>query len=326
MELHQIKSFVTVARTGNLTRAAEQLHTTPPSVSAHIRQLEDQFGLQLFFRASRGMTLTPAGEALVHKAQDLLDAAQGLSRTARGLQGQIAGHLRLGINADPGFLRIEPLVHLLFVRHPGLSLEVVPSSTPEIHKRLASGEMDMGFVFGDTHPQGLALTHLSRVDLEIVVPKAFEDDCRAAGWKEIAALPWIRPLSLCPLLDQVSRALSQRNLELARPVTANDDITKAAMIRKGIAATVLERSEAVRLETDETVFIWKGHDGLSTPLYLAGRKASQDQPELAALARAVREVWQDETGSALFGGENDDKGFGHPADAPQGVGNAGVKV
>ncbi len=297
MELHQIKSFVTVARTGNLTRAAEVLNTTPPSVSAHIRQLEEQSGLTLFTRTPKGMVLTEAGGALAEKAEAILDAAESFTRTAVGLQGKLTGNLRLGLNADPGFLRIEALVHLLFTRHPGLCLEAVPSSTPQILKKLASREMDLGFVFGRRdHVPGLSMTFLSTVDLDVAVPKSFEAEFKTAGWKGIAALPWIWPANPCPLLDRVSQTLSEKNLRLTHPVTANDDITKAAMIRRGIAATVLERSEARALEREGKVFIWTGHDGLTTQLFLACQTQREKQAELSALVQAVRELWQKDAG------------------------------
>jgi DNA-binding transcriptional LysR family regulator len=64
MEFHQLTSFVTVARTGNVTRAAAELNTTPPAVSIHIRQLEEELGLVLFTRTSRGMHLTSEGEGM----------------------------------------------------------------------------------------------------------------------------------------------------------------------------------------------------------------------------------------------------------------------
>ena len=101
MELHQIKSFVTVAQTGNLTRAAERLNTTPPSVSAHIRQIEEQLDLKLFLRTPKGMELTGAGKALLQKAKEILDTTREFSRAADRLRGQVSGSLRLGINAVP---------------------------------------------------------------------------------------------------------------------------------------------------------------------------------------------------------------------------------
>ena len=61
MELNRLRSFVVVAETGHLTRAAEKLHISQPALSAQIRALEDELDLTLFERTSTGMTLTAAG-------------------------------------------------------------------------------------------------------------------------------------------------------------------------------------------------------------------------------------------------------------------------
>ena len=73
MEIYQLKTFVAVAAEGNLTRAADRVFTSPPAVSAQLKALEDELGVRLFDRNSRGMSLTSAGEQLLHEAQrDLL--------------------------------------------------------------------------------------------------------------------------------------------------------------------------------------------------------------------------------------------------------------
>ncbi|MCD4741241.1 MAG: LysR family transcriptional regulator [Desulfobacteraceae bacterium] len=75
MEFHQLKTFITVARTGNVTKAASELNITPPSGSGHIKLLEEEFGVILFTRTSRGMRITSHGELLKSKANDILTAS-----------------------------------------------------------------------------------------------------------------------------------------------------------------------------------------------------------------------------------------------------------
>jgi len=62
MELYQLKTFVTVAEEGHLTRAAERLFTSQPAISAHIKSLEEELGVTLFHRTPKGMQLTTEGE------------------------------------------------------------------------------------------------------------------------------------------------------------------------------------------------------------------------------------------------------------------------
>lgn len=76
MSLVQIESFVAVAQTGHVGRAAERLHVTQPPLTRRIRSLEDELGVQLFDRTPRGMRLRPEGQRLLAHAQEILAAVQ----------------------------------------------------------------------------------------------------------------------------------------------------------------------------------------------------------------------------------------------------------
>ena len=89
MELYQLRTFVTVADTGNLTQAAERLFTSQPAVSAHIKALEEELEVKLFDRTSKGMRLTESGTSLRDKAQLVLNASNELKHAAKTLQGEI---------------------------------------------------------------------------------------------------------------------------------------------------------------------------------------------------------------------------------------------
>lgn len=73
MEFHQLTAFQTVARTGNLTRAAEALHLSQSALSTQIKNLEEELGVALFARQAKGMRLTRAGEMLLPHAESVLE-------------------------------------------------------------------------------------------------------------------------------------------------------------------------------------------------------------------------------------------------------------
>ena len=76
MELYQLKTFVVVAEEGHLTRASERLHASQPTVSAHIKALEEELETKLFSRTPKGMRLTEAGERLKGKAGAVLQRTE----------------------------------------------------------------------------------------------------------------------------------------------------------------------------------------------------------------------------------------------------------
>ena len=97
MEIYQLRAFIAVARTGNMTRAAEHLHVTQSAVSKQLKALEEEFGAPLFERSAAGMTLSAAGKRLMPLAKRTLEATTELMSAAKldpgpNLRNSQAGH------------------------------------------------------------------------------------------------------------------------------------------------------------------------------------------------------------------------------------------
>src|SRR5690348_11314199 len=105
MELYQLRTFLVVAEEKSITRAAKRLFTTPPSISAHIKMLEDEWNVSLFRRTAKGMEITEKGELLRRKAEVTLLSAQDLANHATELLGCLMGSLRIGLSSSATFLR-----------------------------------------------------------------------------------------------------------------------------------------------------------------------------------------------------------------------------
>src|ERR671939_1890122 len=97
-ELRLVRYFVAVAQEGNVTRAAERLHVAQPSLSAAVRQLEGQLGVELLRRTGRGIALTPAGELLLRRGRELLEHADAVVDEVRRRGSAPAARLRLGLS------------------------------------------------------------------------------------------------------------------------------------------------------------------------------------------------------------------------------------
>jgi len=292
MEFHQLTSFVTVARTGNVTRAAAELNTTPPSVSIHIRQLEEELGLVLFTRTAKGMCLTSQGEGLEKKARDILLASNEMHALAKTLQQDIQGHVRLGINAEPTYLKIPDTIRALFRKHPGIRLEIITSSTGEILKQVEARTLDCGFAFGSHMSSRVESTFLSPVGLEIVIPMAFKDRLPSGDLKAVAALPWIFPSHPCPFLDTVVSFLKERGMELQNRIFANDDITKSAFIEQGLAVSVLEKSEAKGYAQRQKAFFWQGEERFETSLFFVCSRQRAGDRLVRTVTTCLTDTWK----------------------------------
>ena len=123
MEIYQIRAFVTVARLGNLTKAAEALSLTQPAVTAQIKALEQSLGVALFDRSGGRLALAKAGEVLLPTAESLLVLGAQLKSEAQQLQGSLHGVVELGVPSEmPDFLRLGELAFAVNQRLPLVEL------------------------------------------------------------------------------------------------------------------------------------------------------------------------------------------------------------
>ena len=160
MELRHLRYFVAVAEAGNLSRAAEKLFIAQPPLSLQIRQFEDEVGTALFSRHPKGMKLTPAGEALLPNARDLLDRAAGLADAARRAPG--LGTLTLGFVPSASSTVIPGLVRRLRAGQPGVELRLAEMISDEQHEALVAGRIDAGIArTGAQHPHVRAACSLA---------------------------------------------------------------------------------------------------------------------------------------------------------------------
>lgn len=123
-----IRAFLAVVDAGSLTRAAERLATSQPTLSRQIAALEQQTGAVLFERTARGLSLTDAGEALVEPARRMQVAAQALSLAVAGRTQQLAGTVRLTASEVMSAHVLPPVLARLRAAHPEIEIELVASN------------------------------------------------------------------------------------------------------------------------------------------------------------------------------------------------------
>ncbi|GHB96103.1 LysR family transcriptional regulator [Cerasicoccus arenae] len=147
MEMHQLRYFTAVARTGNFTRAAEQCHIAQPSLSQQIRKLEEELDEKLILRLPGGKSrLTPAGEILLGRANRILAEAQSAVEELRDRQKVISGAVRLGaIPTIAPFLIPEALL-AFNAEHPQVELVVHEATTEQLLTQLERNELDFVMV------------------------------------------------------------------------------------------------------------------------------------------------------------------------------------
>ncbi len=290
MDLHQLRTFVAVAQERHLTRAADRLHISQPTASAHIRSLEESLQVTLFARRSSGVELTRAGELLLHKAEELLDRALELRSMALSLANAVGGRLTIGTNADPVVSRVGQLVHAMGRNHPLLELAIELRSTAAILRGLRNGELDAGFFLGHRPEDSLECTRLARLTYRVAGPASWRAAVESADLRALALMPWILTPAGNSHADMLQAMFHGCGLAPRRAVEANNDLVIRTMVVEGVGLALVRSDHAERGERDGTMSL-SPVAFAETELLFALPKARRDEPAMQALRAELTSVW-----------------------------------
>jgi DNA-binding transcriptional LysR family regulator len=146
VQTQSLEVFVAVARTGSITRAAQQLSYTQSAVSRQVAALEADAGSALFDRLPRGVALTEAGRSLLPHAESVLDRLASARRDLAAVRGLAAGRLRVGAFPTAVAALVPRALAAFRDAHPGVDLSLVEGLTPGLLERLEAGDADVAVV------------------------------------------------------------------------------------------------------------------------------------------------------------------------------------
>lgn len=157
MTPEQLITFSHVAEHLNISRAATAMHLSQPAVSGQLQTLQISFGEALYYRAGRGIALTPAGLRLLVVATQLREnmrQARDQRHAARTLQ---TGQLRIGASTTPASYLLPEAVARFKKQYPGIGVQLVTGNTSEVLSRLA--DLDFAVIEGEVQPESIANHH-----------------------------------------------------------------------------------------------------------------------------------------------------------------------
>ena len=147
MELRHLRYFVAVAETGSLTVAAERrLHTSQPSLSRQIKDLEDQVGVDLLIRSVHGVTLTEAGKVFFDHARLALSQVDAAIEAARKAAQPSKQHFAMGFLTGQEMIWLPEAMHILRAELPNIDVTVSSDYSPDLADALVRGKLDLAFL------------------------------------------------------------------------------------------------------------------------------------------------------------------------------------
>ena len=233
--------FAEVCRFLNFSQAAEALNTTQPAVSLAVKELESHYGVALFERMNRRVYLTPAGEALLATAQDVLRGFQE-AEEPRGLGRPLA--LRVGANVSFGEAGLAQVLGRFRQEHPQVRLRALVANSDKIQSLLAENQLDVGIVDGLGVSERLRAQPLYQEDLVLAAaPGRFP---APATVEELAALPLILREPGSGLRSSVDRVFSQQGLAPQPLLESTSTAALAQAAKAGLGVAILPEALAQR--------------------------------------------------------------------------------
>ncbi|MDN8611982.1 LysR family transcriptional regulator [Variovorax ginsengisoli] len=244
MNLKQFRYFVAISEQRSFLQAAQVLHISQPSVSAQIKLLEEELGVQLFERRFDGAILTPEGRDFLVHARTVLDAVVAAASSMRVHQSSEVGRVAVGIPGSLTSLLTVPLIQTVRQEMPNVQLRVVSGLSGHIARWLPEGAIDFGLVYASSSAPGLDLEWVLDENLFL----AARDRCDLDGLLEakgqvpasrLAGLPMVLPGREHGLRSVVEGALDKVGVSLH--VTAEVDATEQLkeMVRRTGCFTIL---------------------------------------------------------------------------------------
>ena len=153
MELRVLKYFVAVAREESMTRAAEILHVTQPTLSKQIKDLEEELGKKLFARTNYSVKLTAEGEILYKRAMDILSLASDTVEELKAMTEATGGNVNIGAAESDSIKYLARIIKQLQEECPGIKVSIYSGDSEAVEYKLDKGQLDFAVIVRDYNLQ-----------------------------------------------------------------------------------------------------------------------------------------------------------------------------
>jgi DNA-binding transcriptional LysR family regulator len=245
MDLRQLEIFAKVAGLRSFSRAAEALHLTQPTVSEHIRSLEDELGVRLLDRLGRGTGTTRAGLLLLSYATRILALSREAREALEGFQGRMRGELVVGASTIPGEYILPVLLGRFREKFPEVSTTLVIGDSQAVVDWVVEGRVEVGVVGARLPRRGLEFRELMPDEEVVVVPAGHPWQGRAEiSLDELAGAPLLIRERGSGTRAALEKALGRAGMDLGAlrivgEIGSSQAIKQA--VKAGMGITIMSR-------------------------------------------------------------------------------------
>ena len=243
-DLVSLRLFVRAAESGKLGEAARQGNLAIAAASRRIALLEAQFGVRLFDRSRSGMTLTPAGSALLLTARTLLEQARAIDDEMADFAGGMRGVVRLHTNPSAIIQFLPADLASFATTRPDVRIDLEENMSAAIVEAVAANRADLGIIIGGTARRGLATMGYRQDTLALLSPRGMYSDRQTIEFAEVQDRDFVGLVGSTALTRTMlaEAAKADRALRLRVQVQSFDGVCR--MVESGFGLGVLPEKAA----------------------------------------------------------------------------------
>lgn len=272
MEIRVLEYFLMVAREENITRAAQQLHMTQPSLSRQLMKLEEELQTPLLIRGKRKIELTEAGRILRRRAQEIVDMIAKTEQEVRQNE-QMIGQITIGTGIFEASQSFLPHVMEQFMKdHPQVKFDIYTGNADLIKEKLDEGTVDIGILMEPVNIEKYHFIRLLRKEKWGII---ISEDHQLAKYEKVKAAMLgnvhLFNTNRMTVQNEVSNWLSDGLKHIDFPVTYNFNTTVLPLIQKNLGA-VITIEGAYRAENHEHLVFLPFDPVLETGVVIVWKK------------------------------------------------------
>ncbi|MFE4141112.1 LysR family transcriptional regulator [Peribacillus sp. YIM B13472] len=239
-----LKTFVTLVEVKNFTKTAEMLLMSQPSVSLHIKKLEEEFQTKLFLRSPKFLKVTLTGEILYDRAKQMITIYEQTRQDIQEHDSSIKGELKIGASFTIGEYILPSLLIDLQEDYPELELQVVIGNTEEIVQAVRLYKVDIGLIEGQTNEKELSVHPFMQDELFIVSSNnhalANKDEVEITDLHDQA---WVTREVGSGTREYLNHVIRSNGLKIKSILTiSSNQGIKETLIKNGVGLALLSRS------------------------------------------------------------------------------------
>lgn len=239
MEIRVLKYFLTVVREQSITKAAEVLHITQPTLSRQIAQMEDEIGVRLFERGSRKITLTNEGLLLRRRAEEILQLVDKTEKELIEQDEQVEGKITIGCGEIGAVQLLPDLFESFHEKYPLVTFDIYSATADHVKEQMERGLVDIGLLL---EPIDIEKYDFIRLDMKERWVVVMRPDCSLAEKeyvtaKDLSKLPLIMPRRL-KVQSELSGWFGDYYDGLNVLFTSNLNTNAAVMVSRGLGYAI----------------------------------------------------------------------------------------